>query len=59
MPLDQLRDRPFLALEMRLDRAVAGIADPAGDAQRARLARRPVAEEDALHPADTRAPCGR
>src|SRR4051812_11535845 len=47
-PLEQLLDRGFLAFDVRLDRAVGRVADPAGDAEAARLILGPHAVEHAL-----------
>src|SRR5256885_8221520 len=46
---EQLLDRSLLALDMRLDRAIRGVAHPASDSEAPRLILCPDAKEDALH----------
>ena len=49
--LDHSLDSILVAAEMRLNRAVRAISNPAADAQLARLTLGPDAKENALHPA--------
>ena len=50
-PFHHASDGTFVTDEMRLDRAVRAIANPAADSKLARLTLGPGAEEDALHTA--------
>ena len=51
-PVDYCSDGVFVALNMRLDRTIGGIAHPSGDTQRASLVDGPLPKENALHAAD-------
>src|SRR5438477_107101 len=50
-PLDHPQDVVLLATQLRFDRSVGTIADPAADSELARFALCPCAIEDALHAA--------
>jgi hypothetical protein len=50
--VDELLDTRFGTFDMRLDRTVGRIADPAADSEPLRFVSRPSAEEDALDVAD-------
>jgi hypothetical protein len=49
--INQMLNRSFIALDVRIDAAVRAVPDPARDTELVRPIAHPGAKEDALHPA--------